>query len=182
MSEENKNTISAPRSVAMPALTDAVMARLLRPYSSNHVVIYDNENNKLGREEYYGRKIYWDNEAARDAVAAKKYFDLKLPNLKVVRTLSMQVADSFFCMGTWTISGKILTPTWDGMTTVCNYVVLNEETGLYELLRADSWLSATKSSRALFASQFGAGDVAFCGAHDKKFRAAVLTARQAHTL
>jgi len=164
-------------SIAMKGeLIETAMADLLGPYNGN-VVIYDHMKRELRPETYHGEKLTWFNEDIRNAASAKGYIDLSRPCLTVYRTLCMQVAEEDYPgFAKWTPSGKILTPTADGTCTVCNYVLWNEATGRYELLRADSWLGASDLGFPDNAARNGAQLVALFGACFWEFQAAVCNA------
>jgi len=191
MTKENKDVkggkiLSAPQSAAKsvrPApLTNSVIEKLLGAYK-DHVVIYNHKKHELTPKKYHGQKVYWDNDDTKNAAAAKEYFDASFGNIKVVATLSMQVAKiDYPGPAKWTESGKKLTPTVDGECTVCNYIVLNEETNCFELWRPDSWLGAGDHGDPNLAARFGACNVACFGPLLTVFLAAVLRARVERTL
>lgn len=179
---EKGPVVSAPRSGATPVvpepMTEMVMARFLYPHYCGRVVIYDNENHKLLTRQYYGKTLFWDDRDTRNAAEAKKYLDANLPGLKVARTINMQVASAEYPgFAKWSPSGKILTPVAPGMYVVCNYIVLNEKTGLYELLKPDAWLGARRAIEGLSTVDQGcASSVAAYGCNPD-FQAAILAAR-----
>jgi len=173
----------AEASIHPKDLTYKVLSGLLGGYLGR-VVIYDHINLELWPQKCGGYPIQYGNSELRDAAIAKEYFDSKLPNLKVIYTLGMLVAEEDFPgLGIWTPSGKILNA-YDGedgnTCSVCNYVVRNEKTKRYELLH-NSWLGVEDNWKEREAAHLIFHDMTYPGAHYTSYREAVVQARAEHT-